>query len=254
MFYFLGERTFTASTPGIATFEWGNQLLLRPYGTFPHPNVLAFYLLFSFSVLLFSLTFQHKIVTVLKVIALVLLSLGIIFTFSRVIILLIPMVLLFRLYRHGVRMFALPIFVLVALTLLLFQRFEASFVRDLILRWELIKISWEVFLREPFFGVGLNNFHFHEILFQKNVTPILLQPVHNVYLLWISQTGLFGLIALFFFVKKTISINGNLLFSALLFIAFVVGFFDHYLLTLQQGQLLLAIILGFCYSKERVHV
>ena len=43
--YFIGERTFTGQTPGIATVALNGNLLLRPYGTFPHPNVLAGFLL-----------------------------------------------------------------------------------------------------------------------------------------------------------------------------------------------------------------
>ncbi|MBI2598865.1 hypothetical protein HYW40_01455, partial [Candidatus Curtissbacteria bacterium] len=38
---FLGERSFDTTTPSIAHADlFGNQLL-RPYGTFPHPNVAA---------------------------------------------------------------------------------------------------------------------------------------------------------------------------------------------------------------------
>ena len=42
--WFVGERWFTASTPGIAQAILDGQLVLRPYSTFPHPNVLAGFL------------------------------------------------------------------------------------------------------------------------------------------------------------------------------------------------------------------
>ncbi len=48
-FWFLGERTFYSATPGIALASWQGQLFLRPYATFPHPNVLAGYALVVFS-------------------------------------------------------------------------------------------------------------------------------------------------------------------------------------------------------------
>ena len=44
-FWFLGERTFSINTPGIATvkfcqpFSFSCSQILRAYGTFPHPNV-----------------------------------------------------------------------------------------------------------------------------------------------------------------------------------------------------------------------
>lgn len=47
LWYFLGERSFSASTPGIANATIHGQLFLRPYATFPHPNVLAGYLVLA---------------------------------------------------------------------------------------------------------------------------------------------------------------------------------------------------------------
>ena len=43
--WILGERTFTISTPGIAKFDFYGREFLRPYATFPHPNVLAGFIL-----------------------------------------------------------------------------------------------------------------------------------------------------------------------------------------------------------------
>ena len=54
-FYYLGERTFTSQTPGIANASINGELLLRPYATFSHPNVLAGYLLCVLVLLLTSL-------------------------------------------------------------------------------------------------------------------------------------------------------------------------------------------------------
>ena len=46
LFYFLGERYFTIGTPGIAKVVINGIEVLRPYGTFSHPNSLAgFFLL-----------------------------------------------------------------------------------------------------------------------------------------------------------------------------------------------------------------
>lgn len=47
LWYFLGERSFSAETPGIANAVLNGALVLRPYATFPHPNVLAWYLFFG---------------------------------------------------------------------------------------------------------------------------------------------------------------------------------------------------------------
>ena len=47
VFWWLGERTFNAGTPGIAKAIVNGQLIMRPYATFPHPNVLAGFVLVS---------------------------------------------------------------------------------------------------------------------------------------------------------------------------------------------------------------
>ena len=44
LLWWLGERTFVSSTPGIAQVVLDGRLFLRPYAAFPHPNVLAGYL------------------------------------------------------------------------------------------------------------------------------------------------------------------------------------------------------------------
>lgn len=267
-FYFLGERTFTSSTIGIATFRFSDTLLLRPYGTFPHPNVLAFYLFFVLTLLLFVWKVKAKVVFALKVVVLLLLSLGIIFTFSRIIILLTFCTFLIWFFKKKIknkRLWLIPGFILLILLAdALFPRYASSIVKDSLLRFDLIKISILTFLKNPLFGVGLNNFYYHEILYQKTIIPTLLQPVHNIYLLWLVQTGILGLIPAGLFLRKTIrevfiklrNKKQDILFSQAIIILLassaVIGLFDHYLLTLQQGQILLATIFGFIFSKIKV--
>jgi O-antigen ligase len=78
-----------------------------------------------------------------------------------------------------------------------------------------------------------------------NIPRYLYQPVHNIYLLLYSETGVLGLASfllfLFFLAKDFITRTGMekfyhysflLVFLSVLFI----GFFDHFLLTIQQGR------------------
>jgi O-antigen ligase len=125
-----------------------------------------------------------------------------------------------------------------------------------------LKISVFLFKDNPIFGVGVNNFYFNEAIYQKNITPIFLQPVHNIYFLFLSETGVGGILLVFLFLKKTFSrilkkvrekkddknLNTGLfiLFLATLFI----GIFDHYPVTLQQAQLITALLLGIIYSEN----
>lgn len=268
LFYFLGERTFGSSTIGIATFRLADSLLLRPYGTFPHPNVLAFYLFFVFTLLLFAWKVKEKVFIVLKTVVLSFIFLGIIFTFSRVMLLLLfgaICVWLFSLsQKHAIKR-KLSLFLITLLVCLIFifsfQRFDAGLIKDSLSRLDLAIISVLIFLKNPLLGVGLNNFYYHEILYQKTITPTLLQPVHNIYLLWLVQTGILGLIPASLFLKKTMKAvilkfrnkkqdaSFNQAIIILLISSAVIGLFDHYLITLQQGQILVTLLIGFVYSS-----
>lgn len=259
-FYFLGERTFNTSTPGIATFQVNGADVLRAYGTFPHPNVVAFFLLFVFSWLLFSSKFRKAFLSYIKILALVVIGIGIFLTFSRIVILLLIGILLVKIKPRGGKNTVPILLGLFTICVLLFQRFEFTLVKDLLLRKELIEIGVKVFLTNFIFGTGLHNFFYSEILYQKTLSPILLQPVHNIYLYWISQTGIVGLIVLIYFLKKLIyalrkSLNIKKSRNFYRFVSIIVvcvgvsGMLDHYFLTLQQGQLLTAIIVGLCFSK-----
>jgi O-antigen ligase len=140
---------------------------------------------------------------------------------------------------------------------------EKSFVRDLSYRLELLKISFRVFLENPL-GVGLNNYLYHQAPFQKTFSPILFQPVHNIYVLVLIQTGLIGLVLFLVGITRTLarlkksmqlSEKDTRSFYEVIHIAIIsllfVGIFDHFLLTLQSGQLLFATIMGLGWSKFR---
>jgi len=77
-----------------------------------------------------------------------------------------------------------------------------------------------------------------------------LLAVNDIYLLILSEVGLFGIIVflgLLYFSFKSVSKNSPFFLSLVLIL--ILGIFDHYFLTLQQGQLLLTVILGFCWAK-----
>lgn len=254
-FYFLGERTFSVSTPGIALFNFGGEQLLRPYGTFPHPNVLAFYLLTAFLLLLFSFRPRYDLIAFFKFVALFALSLGIILTLSRVVILLYFFAIaVWCASPNGlrksirVRIASVGIFAALSMLAVVFGRLD-SIQRDWLYRADLLMIGWEVFLKNPIIGVGLNNFFYHEIDYQKVVSPILLQPVHNIFVMWFVQTGLLGGGGVLLFLSKILRRTSPLRVVLLVSVA-VVGMFDHYLITLQQGQFMLAVTLGIVYSAK----
>jgi O-antigen ligase len=112
-----------------------------------------------------------------------------------------------------------------------------------------------MFWKNPVLGVGLNNYfnNLNVISFQSNT--FLIQPVHNIFLLVLAEIGLIGFCFVIFAFAKSIVKTFNqkqtrkYLLMALFAVVFL-GMFDHYFLTLQQGQLLLSLILGISLSKS----
>ncbi len=267
--WILGERTFNLSTPGIAKFDFYGHQFLRPYGTFPHPNVLAGFIILSIVILRrlvpilsgsrsigaegsnYILLRQSRIrMTVLDFISLFA-GLTIFLTMSRTVILAGVITLLLTVKR---RWFVWIMLILLVMSPILFTRFSSLFSFDnltLLRREEQISTAWQIFQNRPIFGVGLNNF-IPTIATDLTVGPSrFLQPVHNIFLLALSETGLVGLSGLIiligFPILKIIKLNPFrfTLYPVLpwLIILFL-GMFDHYFLTLPQGYRMLFLVWG----------
>ena len=273
IFYYFGERAFTGTTPGIANADIGGILVLRPYGTFSHPNVLAGFLLISL-VIAWSLllTAKKRWMRVIGIVSLLIGSIALLLTFSRVVILLWGILLVGtggRLVFRSLK--TLPGKVLF-ITVVIIGLIAISFipvVHDILLRFsqtslsdesvtereELLSTAFTMIRQHPLFGVGLYNFIPAMAPLQKPMPlGLYLQPVHNIFVLVFAETGIVGeilflwlLITIAFRIKHHIlRIKGTLV--VLLLIILVTGMFDHYWLTLQQGQLLFAYVIGLCFA------
>lgn len=285
---FLGESVIGPTVSNVAMFFVGNDLVLRAYGTTPHPNVLAtflFLLLFMF----FFLYFDKKKDKVHWYDFLIYGAIlwGFLFTFSRIIIFLFFLGIFLRFTVRILNKKIISSFwdvykkrmaLIVIVTIVLLGSFFFLFQDEIFARLSFSKESEAVALRlfynkvvveesgnilnlEDLFGIGLGNF----VVWLKESglaqSSYLLQPVHNIYLLILSEVGLFGLISfllfLFFLALAYIkSADSNRITSYSFFIIFssilLIGLFDHFLLTLQQGSLVLWLVLGFFGASARV--
>lgn len=244
-FWILGERNFTINTLSIANFNFYGKVFLRPYSTFPHPNVFAAFLVIS-NILLS----RHR--GVFGGIAKTINSVMCVLTFSRSGILL--------LFGHLVYLMRGKLKILLVLFLIalpfLFVRFYSAFNFDslsVIRREELASIAIEQFWKNPLFGIGLNNFILDSATSSLVSGPSrFLQPVHNIYLLSLAETGLVGIlgfVCLFWFGRRGIRMmEVQMCLYAILFL----GFFDHYFLTLAAGQRLFFLIWGLMYVKPKL--
>ena len=154
---------------------------------------------------------------------------------------------------------------------ILFTRFSSLLNFDnltLLRREEMVGSSWQIFLQSPFFGIGLNNFIPAVASSLLTGPSRFLQPVHNIFLLALSETGIIGLLGLMCLIgmpvlsslRKQGSINNSadwirhwrmtVLRLTLLtwFLIIFLGLFDHYFLTLPQGYRLLFLVWGLSFS------
>jgi O-antigen ligase len=270
-FYLFGERTFTAETPGIANASINGQLFLRPYATFSHPNVLAGFLVLAMLFLLL-FAFKNKRLKIFVWSGIILGTTALLITLGRsaIFLWLIYLIFLFGLWlfeKYKNRKinplqitFSILIFLGVVTILILqnnyiVQRFLTTNLSDepLVQRRELITQSLNMFWKSPVLGVGMNNFFNNISVASLKENSFLIQPVHNIFLLVLSETGIIGLVAfLFVFLKSFLAIlkkQNKYLLLSLLAIIFL-GLFDHYFFTLQQGQLLLSLVLGISFAKS----
>lgn len=243
--WFLGERAFSLSTPSIATFNFYGQVFLRPYSTFPHPNVLSAFIVLVIPVVGFLLKEVR-----IKALMLGFGAIAALLTFSRVSILILTI--------EGALLLRRRVKVLVAVLILvipfLYVRFFSAFNFDILSltrREELAVIAVEQFKYHPIFGVGLNNFISETATSSLVSGPSrFLQPVHNILLLSLAETGIVGTLGFFvlvgFPIIESLKRNGkyNRLMVGLFGAIFFLGMFDHYFLTLPQGQRLLFLVWG----------
>ncbi|MDO8551458.1 MAG: O-antigen ligase family protein [bacterium] len=256
-FWLLGERTFNAGTPGISLADINGEMFLRPYGTFSHPNSLAGFVLVSLLLLVVlgnKLPVLFKRTVFLSGITLIVLSFSrsVWLTFFVVLTAFIPVTLAHLKSRRNLLIYSVLIYL--PLFALFFWRVNLALgsqpVEERIL---LSKASLAMLTSSPFFGVGLNNFIVNLPNHWNLGNVYFLQPVHNLFLLVASETGLLGL---FFFLTLIIGIfmrYQSKKFRSKESFVFVVSFvsilfsglFDHYWFTLQQNMLLLTVVLGF---------
>lgn len=267
LMYFLGERTFTSETPGIANASINGQLILRPYGTFSHPNVLAGYLFVSmYLLLILSRRIKEKYINVLVLIGLFAGTVSLLLSFSRtgIFVWIFSLVLFFiftfmKKTRIGVLkkdnlvqfliVFIFSLLVLIfSVNVSLVQRFTGLSLSDesLVQRENLAKDALVIFQKNVLVGVGVNNFLINLPPVEKNLNQsFYLQPVHDIYLLVLVQTGIIGMILFLLFLSFLfLKIRKNRELLVLYFAILFLGFFDHYFFTLQQGQIIFAIVVG----------
>ncbi|GAB4218656.1 MAG: hypothetical protein Fur009_0520 [Candidatus Microgenomates bacterium] len=246
-FYFLGERLITITTPGIAKISFYNNEFLRPYGTFSHPNSLSGFFLLLYFFVINEKKFDKFFI--LKNLNLLFFNLLIFLSFSKISI--VTFLILNTIYflknkkSNCIICNLLKIFTPIILSLIFLL--GKSDILTIDKRWYLIENSFLIFKNHFFWGIGLNNYLIFQSSFPDKIPLFFNQPVHNIFLLILTEVGIFGLLSiliLIFKYKKILITNYYLLITIIL-----TGLFDHYWLTLNQNFLLASFIYGSISSS-----
>jgi hypothetical protein len=232
--YFLGERAFSASTPGLGRLNLFGSELIRPMSVFSHPNSLAGYLLVVFY--LFS---RQKSPSCYKLVPFI----GILLTFSKTAIISLSLII-FR--------FRPEIIILFSFLLTYLQPFlqnQISNLQSLATRQFYFNYLPKIALDHSLFGVGLGNYipALGRVLPGSFLTPSILQPIHNLFYLCLAEIGFIGTAILIYIMRQVKKVTLNREVLGLLALILITGTFDHYTLTLPQNKLILLLALSIMF-------
>jgi len=274
--WWLGERYFSSSTIGIAKttypllrhiVPWFGNERIEPYATFPHPNVLAGFISIILTVLIYMIVWNKKLRAHLILLSVPLvLVLYLAQSISAYIALSVGALFLFLIRikpKKSVALMGLTVGItclfIVATSIiitLITPVAENSSNTSLTRRTQLNTVATTIIVSRPFFGVGAYNFIPVVPSYVQHYSSMFLQPVHNIYLLLLSEYGLVSICVFFLwimFTKKRPPLSRVhpimlLCITELL----IIGSLDHYSLTLQQGKMLMTVFFSlFLTDKTR---
>lgn len=270
---FLAESPLNPEIAGVAKIIVDGTKIIRAYGTFPHPNVLAvfIFLCIFFTFYLFFKKNNSFSKNLFLIVSYLIFIISLFLTFSRITIAiflllnLIYFILLFKKHKKQVLiLFLLFIFFLFIITYLIWPEISSRLNvsmgdQSISLRLFYNQTSFLIIQEYPLLGIGMGNFVWEIRQMLDLLNSWIHQPVHSIYLLIVSETGLIGLFMFLMFLyqslrrfRKRIKDKKKYLLLFVISAFLFLGLFDHYFWTLQQGQLMFWITLGLMagYSLE----
>lgn len=306
----LGEPEIHPAIAGIAKAPIEGLSLIRAYGTFPHPNVLAAFLVFgvvaaayfyvradwkfhseiydwrkgvraNFRVFVANRFTYQRIFSALGIFVI---SLGLVFTFSRagwLAAVFGALTFLFLLVLRGYLRPALRLLtVFLAVGLVIYSNFgwairpraHVSVAEPAVVeRLAFNEVGLEIIKARPFFGAGIGNQVLYAVkngIYERFEMDQVYewQPIHNIYLLLAAEAGLPALAAFLLLVLSVLyrglrdrRVEAAAL-TAILTAVLLFGLFDHFFFTLNPGRIMLWLIIGLLLgssgarsSTDRMH-
>jgi hypothetical protein len=273
IWYWLGERRFSYTGIGVAQISWLGSGLVRAYGTFSHPNSMAGFILISLLIWVKThplpppLTRRGKIISNIFYWIVVWMGVvGMVIAGSRVVWILaalLPIInnypprglpngrkLIITNYKKALGYGLLIVGVVMVVLGMVGTNYRLS---DFVGGWDTdsavkrISLSWSAIRmwKDNFvLGVGLGNFTSELPAYQQDSPFYWFQPVHNIFLLWATETGIVGVMLLIKFLVQSAQCLVNKKKWLILGAIVVTGMLDHYWLTLPQNSWLVTMVLA----------
>jgi len=272
----LGLAWHGADQLGASVIEVGGERWFRAYGSLSHPNVLAGFIIIALVLLWgiigkirnWKLEIGNKIQIINGIFYIIVLLLvtGLFFTFSRASWLTLLLIIIgliihyiynkkFLIFKDLIKIlfFALGVLVILAIAYwplvgtrlgMTESRLEIKSNQDRIAGYG---EAWQVFKKNPLIGVGMGNYTAVSQKLNPGQAIYNYQPVHNVYLLLITELGIFGWLGLLGFWGWLGKRGGEMvLMSSLLFLFL----FDHFWWTLPSGLMVMAMVIGIMIENK----
>lgn len=267
----LGLAVHFSNFPGAIILQTQTERWLRAYGSLPHPNVLAGFLLIGFFFLVYLAIFaKTKFEKIYVFVGLLTIIPGLFFSFSRSAwVALISYLLGFGLWlylrkkkKFNQRFFQVFLIAAGLLSILAFNLSgpvitrllgqEPLEVNSIQLRFTFTEQALNIIADNSWQGTGVGNYTLGVVnLIEPGWPGYYYQPVHNIYLLVFAEVGLVGftlfslmiLLFLWFGLKRAGTVRAMTLWLSFVAIL-VISLFDHYFWSLEFGVLIFWLILG----------
>jgi O-antigen ligase len=272
---YLGLSSHDPAVLGTSVLENADGRLLRAYGATDHPNIFGALSFFAFAFLMIlalkgDYSSKEKIIIYFSL-ALLLLALTLSFSRSAFLALIFSLFFWFVFFFFEKRKYLFKKFLPYFLFLLVFlfsfflifdsliidrfnfdSRLEKKSIEE---RSDQTLMSSEIIKENLFLGVGIGAYHQKLLDQNSDWKTYQAQPVHNVFLLVLSEIGIWGfiffLLLLFYILKNTFS---DLIYAPIFVGLLIFMFFDHWLWSLPFGLLFLFFIfsLTFYFKYDKV--
>ena len=275
---FIGESVLNQEIGGVAKIIVDGAKLIRAYGTFPHPNILAAFLILGLVSLYYlfiktpshserseesSKIFRLRLRMTIIGLGIFVVSLGLLFAFSRTAWLLailatIALIGYSKNWRLAIIVSSITLIIFIVFNPYILSRAKVSRSEPSVsYRLTYNKIAWEIIKKNPL-GVGIGNqvlYSSESGLYEKFglTEDWQKQPIHNIYLLIASEIGILGLLIFLAFLVKTIFYSKNVIVIVMLSSLLLFGLVDHFLWTLNPGRLMLWLVIGILMEVNGVH-